>query len=132
VEARANARERKYNIPKWLSPWLDERMAPGMPCPACGTPFGPPGSTRGAVIDHDHDTGLVRMIVCSQCNTSRLRNFDDGRNPAALLLMAARNLRPSRIRRAIIQVRLAALLKAHYAPSSPLVTKALSIPLPVT
>jgi hypothetical protein len=132
VGARAYDRERKYNIPQWLSPWLDELMTPGNLCPACGTPFGHPGSTRGAVIDHDHDTGFVRMIVCSQCNTSRLRNFNDGRDPDALLLMAAKNLRPSRMRRAIIQVKLASLLLDHYrgVEHAAAVGRALSIPLP--
>lgn len=136
AEARAYDRERKYGVPQWLSPWLDERMAPGNPCPACGTPFGHPGSTGGAVIDHDHDTGLFRMIVCSQCNTSRLRNFNDGRDTDALLLAAGRNAQKGNARgwkhwnRALRQIRLATLLIEHYAPSSPPASKALSIPLP--
>jgi Recombination endonuclease VII len=126
----------KYGIPLWMAHHITERMAPRNPCPACGTPFGPPGSTFGACIDHDHDTGLVRMIVCGQCNTSRLRNFDDGRNTDALLLAAGRNAQRGQGRgrkdraRALIQLRLAALLIEHYAPCSPLVAKALSIPLP--
>jgi hypothetical protein len=86
-----------------------------------------------ACIDHDHDTGEVRMIVCAQCNTASLRNCDDGRNPDALLLAAGRNVKGKgreKRARALIQMRLAALLIDHYAPRSPLVAKALSIPLP--
>jgi hypothetical protein len=125
-------RHRKYNIPRWLSPYISEHMATG-DCPGCLVKFGRSGSTYGAVIDHDHDTGEMRMIVCSQCNTSRLRNCDDGRNPDALLLAAGRNVKwRGRVgrERAIIQVRLAALLINHYAGCSPLTTKALSIPMP--
>ena len=124
--------EEKYNIPPWMAPYLREHMAAGS-CPGCGVKFGHPGSTFGAVIDHDHDTGEVRMIVCSQCNTSRLRNFDDGRNPVAMLLAAGTNAKRRGRKakeRALIQMRLAALLISHYAPRSPLVAKALSIPMP--
>jgi hypothetical protein len=127
-----SAMKSKYGIPTWMAPYIFELKATGN-CPACGVKFGPPGSTRGACIDHDHDTGEVRAIICNICNTVRLCRCDDGRNPDALLLAAGRNAKtPGRLAkaRAIIQLRLAAMLIEHYATSSPFVAKALSIPMP--
>jgi hypothetical protein len=129
---RAHAMKALYGIPTFMAPHIMEMRATGS-CPGCGVKFGPPGSTYGACIDHDHVTGEVRMIVCNICNTTRLRNCDDGRNPDALLVVAGRNAKSSDWRtraRALIQMRLAALLLTHYAPQSPLVAKALSIPMP--
>jgi hypothetical protein len=128
----AYAMQWKYDIPLWMAPYIAERMATGN-CPGCGVPFGHPKSMIRACIDHDHDTGLVRMIVCNPCNTPRLRGTNDGGNPDALLLAAGRNAKRSGRKhkaRALIQLRLATLLIDHYAPQSPLVAKALSIPLP--
>jgi hypothetical protein len=127
---------RAYNIPAWMAHYLMEHMRTGN-CPGCRVKFGPPGSTYGAVIDHDHDTDLVRMIVCNQCNTSRLRNCDDGRNPEALLLAAGRVIKHTGKHgapQAIIQLRLAALLISHYrgVEVAPAVGRMLAIPLPTT
>jgi hypothetical protein len=48
-------------------------------------------------------------------------------------LAAGRNVKHGeRLATALIQLRLAALLIDHYAPRSPLVAKALSIPMPTT
>lgn len=131
---RAVDRKSRYNIPAWLSPYIDEHIVTGN-CPGCGVKFGHPQSVTRACIDHDHATGLVRMIVCHLCNTQRLRNCDDGCNPDALLLAAGRTAqmrgRKAKVR-ALIQIKLAALLIAHYrgAEVAPAVGRMLAIPIP--
>lgn len=47
-------------------------------CGACRGPFRPFGINRtGFVIDHDHQTGYVRGLLCQGCNTS----LEDGNEP---------------------------------------------------
>jgi hypothetical protein len=120
---RAQRMKWKFNIPTWMDPYIHTLKTTGY-CPGCGVKLGHPKSPTRACIDHDHDTGEVRMIICNICNTTRLFRCDDGRNPDALLLAAGRWVKRggrAGVARAIIQLRLAALLLAHYAPQSPLV-----------
>lgn len=49
---------------------VQERMEAGEPCDICG------GKTARMAIDHDHDTGKVRGLLCSNCNTG-LGLFED-------------------------------------------------------
>jgi len=57
----------------------DERLASqGGGCAICGAKPG----RRSLPVDHDHETGLVRGILCTDCNTA-LGSFDD--DPALLL-----------------------------------------------
>lgn len=37
-------------------------------CWICWSP--PPGSHRYLVVDHDHETGAIRGLLCSNCNTA--------------------------------------------------------------
>ena len=36
-------------------------------CGICGEPCGP-GKAKTAALDHDHDTGYVRGVLCINCN----------------------------------------------------------------
>jgi hypothetical protein len=40
----------------------------GGPCPICTNTLTKNGYRR-AVIDHDHKTGLLRGVLCNNCNT---------------------------------------------------------------
>lgn len=56
-------------------------------CAICGAGLCP---ERGVLaVDHDHDTGEVRGILCQPCN----RGLGDFRDSPALLLAAAEYLR---------------------------------------
>jgi hypothetical protein len=48
--------------------------AQGGVCAICG---GPPSEKRRHHIDHDHETGVVRGLLCSNCNTAMGRFGDD-------------------------------------------------------
>lgn len=58
-------KRRTYGLtPEQLSEMLEQQ---GGGCGICG---GPPRSVRGWSIDHDHDTGRVRGILCVPCNSA--------------------------------------------------------------
>lgn len=48
--------------------------AQGGGCAICGAP---PSESRRHHIDHDHETGVVRGLLCSNCNTAMGRFGDD-------------------------------------------------------
>ncbi|QOC54312.1 recombination endonuclease VII [Aeromonas phage Atoyac13] len=45
---------------KWM-------RAPGAKCPLCTKPFAGMES-KNVVVDHDHDSGLIRGLLCRGCN----------------------------------------------------------------
>lgn len=42
----------------------------GGKCALCPVIFSLEGSRRNLCVDHDHDTGQVRGLLCARCNTS--------------------------------------------------------------
>lgn len=53
--------------------WIDLLEAQGGRCPGCRRTFRftwecPPGYPRPPHVDHDHDTGEVRGLLCGRCN----------------------------------------------------------------
>jgi hypothetical protein len=42
----------------------------GSKCALCPVTFSTEGSRRNLCVDHDHDTGQVRGLLCARCNTS--------------------------------------------------------------
>lgn len=80
--------KRRYGVtPEWLAETFD---AQGGVCAACGRPETKTfrGQIRMLAIDHDHETGEVRGLLCSACNTSiGLFGDDVGRIEAAALYL---------------------------------------------
>ena len=79
--------QRKWRLPARYGITLDEYNAmhaeqDGL-CGICGKPeyIVMRGETKRLVIDHDHDTGKVRALLCDGCNTG-LAKFKE--NPDAL------------------------------------------------
>lgn len=56
-------REPSVNPMPWAPLWPIYRFQDGR-CAVCGSSSGP------LVIDHDHDTGKVRGLLCRSCNVS--------------------------------------------------------------
>lgn len=63
-------RKHKYGITR--AEWEAMEMAQGGVCAICGRK---PGA-RGLATDHDHDTGVVRGLLCIRCNAA-LGSFGD-------------------------------------------------------
>jgi hypothetical protein len=69
----------RYGLPKDEFRRLTEAQA-GL-CAICGGP-----DPKGLCVDHDHQTGAVRGLLCHRCNFG-LGNFDD--DPSLLRAAAA-------------------------------------------
>ena len=65
---RASALRRKYGITLEQYDALLLKQNDG--CAICGTPGGSPRNHNqpNLVVDHDHDTGAVRGLLCQSCN----------------------------------------------------------------
>ena len=68
----ARMRERVYGFPKDVYDALLEKQ--GGKCAACGKPNSGHKNRNGEYapmfVDHDHDTGKVRGLLCAQCNVA--------------------------------------------------------------
>ena len=80
--ARTRNLERRYGI---TYEERDELLA-GQDgrCAACGTDN--PGTKLGFMVDHDHDTGEIRGILCHHCNSALGHAKDDTQRLAGLIL----------------------------------------------
>ena len=68
ANSRDRQRKHKYNVPYG---WYDTKLAEqGGVCAICGQPPNVYSENilRGLHIDHNHNTGQVRDLLCSQCN----------------------------------------------------------------
>ncbi len=64
--ARRKALKRKYGIT--LEQWEELFTAQGQRCAICQRDH--PGRTSGWALDHNHDTGEIRGILCHRCNVA--------------------------------------------------------------
>lgn len=71
---------RKHGIEK--SDFLKMANEQGFKCSICGSISSGNKRTEHLCIDHDHETGTIRGLLCMQCNTG-LGNFKD--SPELLL-----------------------------------------------
>ena len=55
----------KYGVPVEI---VDRMIAETPACPICGRAFGL--GMSGSAVDHDHDTGAIRGILCRRCNAA--------------------------------------------------------------
>jgi hypothetical protein len=85
---KAAAHERRVQATYGLEPGDYDRLleAQGGVCAGCGPESGRSGKTKKLAVDHNHETGEVRGLLCSDDNRllGRLRD-----NPAPLLRLAA-------------------------------------------
>lgn len=67
-------------------------------CAMCGTdnpgPVRTGGVDRKFSVDHDHETGKVRAILCSKCNTGLGMLGDNPAEAAAMLLSYSKLVNP--------------------------------------
>ena len=61
---RAHSLRRKYGVT--LDQWEEVFNAQGRICAICSTDY--PGHRYGWQMDHDHEDGRLRGILCSSCN----------------------------------------------------------------
>ena len=61
-----NERKLRYGVD---NAWVEEQKArQGGICPICEMDLDKPRGERGFCIDHDHDTGEIRGLLCNSCN----------------------------------------------------------------
>jgi len=78
-----NGGKRKYRLKSQYgltqARYSEMALAQGGLCAACGSP--PTDRDRGAklVVDHDHETGAVRGLLCNLCNRALGLLRDDPR-----------------------------------------------------
>lgn len=58
-----------------LHPREADRLKRGRPCALCGVRY--TDTTRRMVVDHDHDTGLIRGVLCVSCRSGLGQLGDD-------------------------------------------------------
>lgn len=77
IKAKQLARYRKFKYgatPERIASFLE---AQGFMCPICEKPIGQ--AANDFHVDHDHDTGLMRGLLCHRCNRA-LGLFGDSEN----------------------------------------------------
>jgi hypothetical protein len=68
--------QREYGIT--LADFENMLAAQGWRCAACGVSRAEmTGQRREFVVDHDHETGIVRGLTCHRCNTTLGLTGDD-------------------------------------------------------
>ena len=100
TRSRAGHLQRKYGLS--LDQYEAMLASQRGTCAICTRP---PGEGRSLHIDHDHETGRIRGLLCFRCNNS-LGDLDDD---PALLRAALRYLEPPGERDPVIERRVAEL-----------------------
>lgn len=110
------AADRKANPDKYRDQWLRWRYGIGLADyermveeqgGACGICREIPKQTRrrALLIDHDHDTGAVRELLCYSCNNMLGRLYDDPLRALAALRYLRKHGRSNRVAEGLAEVR---------------------------
>jgi len=57
-------------------------QAQGYQCPLCLSPLRVTGTKKRPVVDHNHTTGYIRMVLCVNCNGKEGKVFNAARAAA--------------------------------------------------
>ena len=60
---------RNWEFGEGAAAWYAERLAENPQCEVCGLPHGEEAYTR-LHLDHNHETGVWRGLLCGNCNTA--------------------------------------------------------------
>lgn len=89
---RTRARDRRDNLSRYglsVEQWEQLLASQGGRCACCDDLF--PADARSVHVDHDHDTGKVRALLCMPCNISAgmLKDDPDRAMRLAVYLLAS-------------------------------------------
>ena len=85
-ERRANQLQHRYNLT--LAEYDEILEAQGGGCAICG--MTPEDNNRRLCVDHNHETGEVRGLLCSQCNLAIGNLCDDPETARQAMLYVRR------------------------------------------
>lgn len=86
-KVRQHARESAFRVAYGISRSETDRLSAsqGGLCAACGRPPLDGGHCSRLHVDHDHETGKIRGMLCNRCNTALGLLFEDPKSIKGLL-----------------------------------------------